>query len=68
MQFYPLRVERTPIDPKSRPDVVVYDPGVIIVSISPDLELRGLLIEDNVWFAWFLGEQPLTAPREAAQA
>jgi hypothetical protein len=46
----------------------VYDQGVFIVSLAPGLELRGVLIDDSVWFAWFMAERPMTDAKEAPRA
>jgi hypothetical protein len=48
--------------------VEVYDQGVFIVSLAGGLELRGVLIDDSVWFAWFMAERPMTEAKEAARA
>lgn len=50
------------------PTVEVYDQGVFIVTLVPGLELRGVLIDDSVWFAWFMAERPMTEAKEAARA
>lgn len=50
------------------PTVEVYDQGVFIVTLVPGLELRGVLIDDSVWFAWFMAEKPMTEAKEAARA
>ncbi|MBL9023375.1 MAG: hypothetical protein JNL21_14340 [Myxococcales bacterium] len=54
--------------PLQPPTVEVYDQGVFIVTLVPGLELRGVLIDDSVWFAWFMAEKPMTEAKEAARA
>jgi hypothetical protein len=64
--LYP-RVAHAPL-PAQPPTVEVYDQGVFIVSLAGGLELRGVLIDDSVWFAWFMAERPMTEAKEAARA
>lgn len=64
----PPRMFRTPSPTRTVPSVAVYDQGVFIVSLAPGLELRGVLIDDSVWFAWFMAEKPMTDAKEAPRA
>jgi len=67
MQNLHPRVASSPGQSES-PIVEVYDQGVFIVSLAGGLELRGVLIDDAVWFAWFIAERPMTEAKEAARA